>query len=79
MSSLKPLDEEAILQASKKTGLVISVEEHSIHNGLGAAVAETLSEEVGIRQKKYLDYQMNYQWQVKATKYWNIMVYVAHH
>ncbi|WP_252899126.1 transketolase C-terminal domain-containing protein [Lactococcus fujiensis] len=51
MSSLKPLDEEAILQASKKTGLVISVEEHSIHNGLGAAVAETLSEEVGIRQK----------------------------
>lgn len=51
VSSLKPLDEEAILQASKKTGLVISVEEHSIHNGLGAAVAETLSEEVGIRQK----------------------------
>ncbi|WNN67626.1 transketolase family protein [Lactococcus lactis] len=51
MSSLKPLDSEAILKASRKTKLVISAEEHSIHNGLGAAVAETLSEEIGIRQK----------------------------
>lgn len=51
VSSLKPLDSEAILKASRKTKLVISAEEHSIHNGLGAAVAETLSEEIGIRQK----------------------------
>lgn len=51
VSSLKPLDSEAILKASRKTGLVISVEEHSIHNGLGAAVAETLSEEIDIWQK----------------------------
>lgn len=51
VSSLKPLDTEAILKASKKTGLVITVEEHSIYNGLGAAVAEVLAEEINVRQQ----------------------------
>lgn len=42
--TIKPLDEELIIQSAKKTGKVITVEEHSIIGGLGAAVCETLSE-----------------------------------
>ena len=41
MHTLRPLDEDAILQAAD-TGLVVTVEEHDIHGGLGGAVAEVL-------------------------------------
>ena len=40
MHTIKPLDEAAILAASEETGAIVTVEEHSIHGGLGAAVAE---------------------------------------
>ncbi|WP_336773059.1 transketolase family protein [Paenibacillus sp. MMO-58] len=42
MHTIKPLDEEAILCAARETGHIITVEEHSIHGGLGAAVAEVV-------------------------------------
>lgn len=42
MHTIKPLDEEAVLRAARETGAVITVEEHSIHGGLGAAVAEVV-------------------------------------
>jgi transketolase len=42
MHTLKPLDEEAILKACQQTGTIITVEEHTVHGGLGSAVAETL-------------------------------------
>ncbi len=42
MHTLKPLDEEAIRAAALETGLIITVEEHSIYGGLGAAVAQTV-------------------------------------
>lgn len=42
--TVKPLDEELVIAAAKKTGRVFTVEEHSIIGGLGAAVAETLGE-----------------------------------
>lgn len=42
MHTIKPLDEAAILRAARETGRIITVEEHSIHGGLGAAVAETI-------------------------------------
>jgi transketolase len=42
MHTIKPLDEEAVLRAARETGHIITVEEHSIHGGLGAAVAETV-------------------------------------
>jgi transketolase len=44
MSTIKPLDEEAILQSVKKTGRVVTAEEHSIIGGLGSAVAELVTE-----------------------------------
>jgi transketolase len=42
MTSLKPLDEEAIIKSAKKTGHVITLEEHQINGGLGGAVSEVL-------------------------------------
>ncbi len=42
--TVKPLDTETILKSSKKTGAVVTAEEHNIIGGLGSAVAETLSE-----------------------------------
>ena len=44
MVSLRPLDEAAILEAAAAP-LVVTVEEHSAHGGLGAAVAEVLSQQ----------------------------------
>ncbi|MGF7031799.1 transketolase [Paenibacillus mucilaginosus] len=42
MHTIKPLDEEAVVRAARETGRIITVEEHSIHGGLGAAVAEVV-------------------------------------
>ncbi|HET8576824.1 MAG TPA: transketolase C-terminal domain-containing protein [Methylomirabilota bacterium] len=44
IATIKPLDEEAVLRTAGKTGHVVTVEDHSIHGGLGSAVAELLSE-----------------------------------
>lgn len=44
MASLKPLDNELVLQAAEKTGAIVTAEEHTILGGLGGAVAELLSE-----------------------------------
>ncbi|MBG0786534.1 MAG: transketolase family protein [Anaerolineaceae bacterium] len=41
--TLKPIDEEIILKASNKTGLIVTVEDHNVVGGLGSAVAEVLS------------------------------------
>ncbi|MCM1194392.1 MAG: transketolase family protein [Firmicutes bacterium] len=41
--TIKPLDEEAVIASAKKTGRVLTVENHSIHGGLYAAVTEVLS------------------------------------
>lgn len=43
MSSIKPIDKEAILKAAEETGAILTCEEHSIIGGLGSAVAEVLS------------------------------------
>ncbi|MCG9972823.1 transketolase family protein [Christiangramia crocea] len=41
--TIKPLDEKAILDSVKKTGCVVSAEEHNFLGGLGESVARTLS------------------------------------
>lgn len=41
--TIKPLDEEAIIASAKKTGCVVTAEEHQILGGLGGSVAQTLS------------------------------------
>ncbi|MDT0650780.1 transketolase family protein [Autumnicola edwardsiae] len=42
--TIKPLDSEAILKSVKKTGCVVTAEEHNFLGGLGESVARTLSE-----------------------------------
>jgi transketolase len=40
MHTVSPLDVNAVLAAARETGGIVTVEEHTIHGGLGAAVAE---------------------------------------
>ena len=42
--TIKPLDEEIVLEAAEKTGRIFTVEEHSVIGGLGDAVAAVLAE-----------------------------------
>ena len=44
MATIKPLDEQLVLEAAKKCGRVITCEEHSVIGGLGEAVCSFLSE-----------------------------------
>ncbi|MBE6947911.1 MAG: transketolase family protein [Ruminococcaceae bacterium] len=46
MATIKPLDEELVLEAAKKCGKVITCEEHSIIGGLGEAVSAFLAEKL---------------------------------
>jgi transketolase len=50
--TIKPLDETAVVEAAKATGAVITVEDHTILGGLGAAVAEVLSEQCPTKMKR---------------------------
>jgi len=52
VSTIKPLDENTILQSALKTGAVMTVENHSIIGGLGGAVCEFLSENFPIPVKR---------------------------
>lgn len=45
IATIKPLDKELVVNSAKKTGKVITVEEHNIVGGLGEAVCAALSEE----------------------------------
>ena len=56
--TIKPLDEEIVIQAAKECGKVITAEEHSVIGGLGEAVCAVLSEKcptpvrrVGVQDK----------------------------
>ena len=44
MSTVKPVDRETVLEAGRRCGRIITIEEHSITGGLGSAVAEILAE-----------------------------------
>jgi transketolase len=43
MSTLKPIDRQAIIAAAADTGAVVTAEEHLLHGGLGSIVAQVLS------------------------------------
>ena len=50
--TIKPLDEEIILDAAKKTGAIVVAEEHSVIGGLGSAVCELLADKMPTPVKK---------------------------
>ncbi len=58
MHTIKPLDEEAVLSCIEEIGRIVTVEDHSILNGLGSAVCEMTAEKgkgrvtrIGIRDQ----------------------------
>jgi len=52
MSSLKPIDDEAIVKAAKETGRIVTVDNHNIFGGLGSAVSEVVAEKMPVRVKR---------------------------
>lgn len=49
--TVKPLDVDTIVASAKKTGAVVSVEEHQVHGGLGSAIAEALAKNHPVPQE----------------------------
>ncbi|MCX7696766.1 MAG: transketolase family protein [Bacteroidales bacterium] len=49
--TIKPLDQESLIFHARKTGCVLTIEEHQIHGGLGSAVAECLSQHYPVLMK----------------------------
>lgn len=52
MHTIKPIDAEAVIEAAKQTGKVVTAEEHSVIGGLGSAVCDVLAENYPVRVKK---------------------------
>lgn len=50
--TIKPIDEELLVSSAKKTGKVVTVEEHSVIGGLGSAVSDVLSEKYPVKVMK---------------------------
>jgi transketolase len=48
ISSIRPFKKQRMIESLQKTGKVITVEEHSLHGGLGSLIAEIIAEE-GLR------------------------------
>ena len=42
--TIKPMDKDTILKSVKKTGCVVTIEEHQVAGGMGSAVSEILSQ-----------------------------------
>ena len=52
MHTIKPLDKELVRKAAKKTGKIVTVEEHSVIGGLGGAVCEALCDSEPVPVKR---------------------------
>ena len=52
MPTVKPIDKTAIVDAARKTGAIVTVEDHQINGGLGGAVAEVLVENYPVAMKR---------------------------
>jgi transketolase len=44
MHTPKPIDKDTVIKAAKETGAIVTVEEHTIHGGLGSAIAEVATQ-----------------------------------
>jgi len=44
MATLKPIDKDLLIRCARKTGCIVTTEDHNIHGGLGSAAAEVLSQ-----------------------------------
>ena len=48
MATIKPIDRELVIESAKKTGVIVTAEEHNVIGGLGSAVAEVVCETVPV-------------------------------
>ena len=51
VGTIKPLDEEAVVRSARKTGRVVTVEDHQVFGGVGGAVAEVLGRRCPVAMK----------------------------
>jgi len=72
MATVRPLDHDAVLAAARETGAIVTAEEHLVHTGLGAQIAQFLAEKhpvpmsfVGMRER----YAESGRWDVLLEKY----------
>ncbi len=52
MHTLKPIDKETVIKSAQETGAIVTVEDHTILNGLGSAVAEVAGENKPVPLKR---------------------------
>ncbi|MHC4061600.1 MAG: transketolase family protein [Planctomycetota bacterium] len=52
MSSIKPIDEEAIIKAAQETGKIVTIDNHNVLGGLGSAVCEVVTEKMPVKVKR---------------------------
>ena len=52
MHTIKPIDEELIVRLARKTGAILTAENHQVRNGLGSAVAEVLTDNYPVPQRR---------------------------
>lgn len=52
MSSIKPIDEDAIVKAAEETGKIVTVDNHNIYGGMGSAVTEVVCEKYPVKVKR---------------------------
>ena len=48
MATIKPIDRDLVIDSAKKTGVIVTAEEHNVIGGLGSAVAEVVCETVPV-------------------------------
>lgn len=53
MHTIKPFDSASVIKAALETGAIVTLEEHTLHGGLGSAVAESLLD-AGVSPKRFL-------------------------
>lgn len=51
MSTVRPIDTGAIVAAARETGAILTAEEHSVHGGLGSAIAEVVVDRAPVPMK----------------------------
>jgi len=52
MASVRPIDEEAVINAATQTGAIVTCEEHTIFGGLGSAIAEVVVDNYPVPMKR---------------------------
>lgn len=52
MSSIKPVDVDAIVKAARETGRIVTVDNHNIYGGVGSAVCEVVAEHYPVKVKR---------------------------